>query len=264
MDYSILFRRGINLEHEDEFRIAQQYFNVVELRSACPRDQIIIGRYSTLPYYDELYSDLQSVNSRLINSPREHRWIANFEYYEALKNYTAETWTDFDFYKCNHPGPFVLKGRTNSRKGQWATHMFAQDKKQAAILASELMNDPLIGPQGVLYRKYVPLVTLETGINGLPFANEWRLFYYKNKLLEYGYYWTQAEEPQKASLPNEGFRFADEVARLASQFTTFFVLDIAEKQSGGWLLVEVNDGQQSGLSFNDAQVLYSSLKIVLT
>jgi hypothetical protein len=42
-------------------------------------------------------------------------------------------------------------------------------------------------------------------------------------------------------------------------FATFYVADVAQDQNGKWWLVEINDGQMSGLSGNDPYVLYSRL-----
>ena len=39
----------------------------------------------------------------------------------------------------------------------------------------------------------------------------------------------------------------------------FFVIDIAQKEDGDWIIIEVNDGQQSGLSENSADILYQNL-----
>jgi hypothetical protein len=40
----------------------------------------------------------------------------------------------------------------------------------------------------------------------------------------------------------------------------FFVVDVAKKATGGWVVIEMNDGSQSGLSDNDPHVLYKGLK----
>lgn len=256
MSWNILFR--LSLEHEEELAVAKKYFHCVTRRTECQADSLVIGRYSVLPFYEELEADLNNRNCRLVNSFDQHKWIANFEYYEDLKEHTPESWTDDDFYRCQHPGPFVLKGRTNSRKHQWDTHMFALTKRAASEMANELMNDPLIGPQGVIYRKFIPLVTFEVGINGLPFTNEWRIFYYKGKRLSHGYYWTNASS-SPASIKQAGLDFADEVAKKVAEHVNFFVLDVAETESGEWILIEVNDGCMSGLSANDPDILYKNL-----
>ena len=41
--------------------------------------------------------------------------------------------------------------------------------------------------------------------------------------------------------------------------TNFFVMDIARTAEGKWIIIELNDGQQSGLSNVDPEELYSNL-----
>jgi hypothetical protein len=72
-----------------------------------------------------------------------------------------------------------------------------------------------------------------------------------------------AENVQERTIAEEALSFADEVARIASRHVRFFVLDIAEMEHGGWTLIEINDGQTSGLSENDPHELYGNLKAAL-
>lgn len=261
----ILFRSS-GLNNEDEFDIAKKYFECSRYRSQAPKDSLIISRYSALPFYDELEIDLASKNSHLINSYVQHRWIASFDWYHDLSDVTAETWFDGDFYRCQNPGPFVVKGRTNSRKHQWNKLMFAPTKQAAVGIASDLMSDPLISEQGIVYRKYVPLRTHEVcSISGLPFAHEFRLFFYKTELLAHGYYWSIATN-DAPPISEKGLAFGKRVAERASKHANFFVLDIAEKADSPdeWILIEVNDGQQSGPSECNLDDLYSNLAKAVT
>lgn len=255
----ILFRKGI--QEEGEVETASKYFKVVTNRTLC-KDQLVIGRFSVLPFYRELEKDLQFNNCFLINTHDEHCWIADFLYYHDLKEHTPESWTDDNFYLARWSGSYVVKGKTNSRKYQWNTHMFANNKVDAIKIASELRQDGLIGNQGIVYRKYEPLKTLGIdNICGIPYSNEWRFFYYKKKRLSYGYYWASASNKviHSATIDDEGFKFANKIAEIASEYIPFFVLDIAEKEDGGWILIEMNDAQMSGLSMNNPDVLYQNL-----
>lgn len=258
----IYFRK--DFDSEDELNIASQYFDIVEYRAACPPGSLVIPRYSALPYCKELERDLVHIGCEMINSYAQHRWIANFEYYESLKAYTPESWDDYTFQDAPE-GEFVVKGRTNSRKFDWDTMMYASTRRRATEISGELMKDGLIGPQGVIYRRYVPLRTYEIGLNGLPFTNEWRFFFYKETMLSYGYYWSSADDEaiSKAALSIPAIDKAKEIAAIVSTHVPFFVLDMGETVEGDWILIEVNDGQMSGLSENDPHVLYSKLREVL-
>jgi ATP-grasp domain, R2K clade family 3 len=259
MHVSILFRNTIR--EEDEFEVAKKYFPVRTSRCDCV-DSLVIGRYSCLPFYKELVKDLSYHNSSLINSYDQHLWISNFEYYNVLQDYTFESWDSRSFPYSNYDGPLVVKGKTNSKKHHWNSMMFANNRREAAEVATRLQQDNLIAGQELIYRKYVPLVTYEVGINDLAFTNEHRCFFLGEKLIAHSYYWTEADDVSH-TLSDEGMEFALKIAKIASKYTNFFVLDIGEKAEGGWILVEVNDGQMCGLSMIDPDVLYFNLSEAL-
>ena len=252
----ILFRDELSVE--GELDCARQYFNTVEQRSSVPPNSLVIGRYSCLPYYKELETDLAANGSQLINTWRQHQWIASFEYYEVVKNFTFETW--FNAVDLPYDGTqFVVKGVTNSRKHDWNNMMFASDKHRAIEIMWKLQQDSLIGQQQIIFRRYEPLITYEIGINGLPFTNEWRIFCYKQNIVVYGYYWSIADNTEH-TLPQEALDFAQEIINVVHPHVNFYVLDIAQKVDGSWALVEINDGQMSGTSTCDLHKLYSNLQ----
>src|SRR6185312_5719872 len=256
VDPIILFRQS--LAEEGELQAIQKCFPSCFYRSSIPKGSLVIPRYSALPYYKELEMDVNALGSSLINSYEEHNWVANFYYYEVLKNFTFETWDDTNFYRAPE-GAYVVNGRTNSRKQNCNKQMFAASKREAINIAAELAGDSLIGPQGIIYRKYVPLKTYGYGFNGLPFTNEWRFFFLGKRMLSCGYYWSNSET-RPAKCPHECIAFAHEVADATHEFIPFYVLDIAEKAEGGWILVEINDASMSGLSDNNPHELYSNLR----
>jgi hypothetical protein len=260
MEPLLLVRPELMMQYE--LRIAREHFRVEESRTAC-KDSLVIGRYSTLPYYRELERDLEVNGCQLINNLAEHTWIAEFRYYMALKEYTPESWDEDNFHLCAHGGPFVVKGKLSSKKRQWSTQMFARTRKQALAIAARLKQDTWIGDQGIIFRRYVPLRTFGRSKYGLPFTNEWRFFYFLETRLSYGCYWSMAECPCDATMTAAGLHLADEVARIAARHATFFVLDIAETATGNWILIEVNDAQMAGLSENDPGVFYASLRAAL-
>lgn len=266
--HCILFRKDRSTE--PELAVAKKYFDVMESRVGLS-NKTIIARYSALPFYAELERDLALQGSKLLNSHWEHLYIANFDYYEDLKDIvigkkadgsdlhiTPRSW--FNLRDIPDSGSFVVKGRTNSRKQEWKSKMFAEDKKAAINIALDLQLDPLIGEQGVVIREYIPLEAKEIGINGQPFANEWRFFFYKKTMLSYGYYWSSADElPSNSELPQAAKDIAQKAADILSDKVNFFVVDVAKTQSGDWIVIEVNDGQMSGLSENDPETLYANL-----
>lgn len=258
MTPTILMRIGTRSSEAEEYEASRSMMLTVVSRCEC-RNALVVGRYSVLPYYEDLENDLRHMGSRLINSHSQHRWIADFHYYDVLRDFTFESWAEDEFHRCDHPGPFVVKGATNSKKHHWNTMMFAETKRDAVLTGLRLKEDGLLATQDLVYRKYTPLVTYEIGLNGLPFTNEHRLFFLGKKLVASGYYWTEAEDVESPKLTEEGLWFAQQVADIASAYVNFFVLDIGEKQEGGWVLIEVNDAQMSGLSMIDPSQFYRNL-----
>lgn len=254
----VLFRK--DLSTEEEFEAARSYIMTCETRSEVPENFCVVGRYSVLPFYGELVKDLASKGSFLINTKEMHDWIANFWWYEKLKDFTPKTWKEHEFAQCDHPGPFVVKGATNSRKFEWNRLMFAKDKPTASSIACELSIDGLISSQEIIFREHVPLKVVETGLNGLPFAVEYRFFFLKDKLIDCGYYWSIAEKAEELKeAPKEAIEKATEIAKIVSKHTNFFVLDLALTEDNKWILVELNDAQMSGLSTIEPRCFYNRL-----
>lgn len=254
-------------QEEDEFSTASRHFPVYRLRSEIPAGSLVVGRYANLPFHRELEQDVANLGSRLINSTGQHSYIADFSYYEDLRDLTFPTWFRLeDVPRRLHSEPLVVKGRTNSRKFEWQHKMFAQDFPAAVRIATELANDGLIGQQGLVVRQFVPLQVFQESLTGPPMTNEWRIFYLGTRRLAHGYYWGNIDdwapvEAARADFERHGLAVADEAARRVSEWANFFVVDVARTADGRWVVVELNDGCQAGLNgVVDADELYGNLK----
>jgi hypothetical protein len=248
---TILFRTS-DFDSEQEKDAATKYFPVETNRTKL-KDSLVVGRYSVLPYYRELEEDLKVNRSVLINTWEQFNYVANFDYYEDIEGYTFKTWFDHvGNIPLDEAGPFVVKGRTNSRKQDWKTLMYAADRKEAIRIQSELFKDPFIGQQGLIFRKFDDtLKVLGTSeITGQPYTHEWRVFFYRGKPLGGAYYWSVTapdEITKNTSLPTAAILFVDKIGKIIGQKTNFYAIDIAERNDGSWVVVEVNDGQMAGL-----------------
>lgn len=254
---NILYRKGI--DEENEFEFAEKYSNIFSYRTELPPNSIVWGRYSVLPFYQELEKELSLNGSSLINSYQQHRYVADIEnWYNDLIHLTPETW----FFWGDLPeGKYVVKGRTNSRKHEWKNRMFADSREKMISIIGSLLDDSMISEQGLCVRKYIPLKTYDYGINDLPITNEWRFFFYGEKILSYGYYWSSFYEKGPSEIEEEGIRVAKEAAKIASKNINFFVVDVAQTEEGNWIVIELNDAQMSGLSCNDPKTLYENISL---
>lgn len=260
MKTQILFRKSNDTD--DELEAAQSYFDVKEARTHC-KDSLVLCRYSALPFYNELTVDLRALNCIPVNSLGQHLWISQFYYYDQLRNYTPQTWKQEDMPYLDYDGPFVVKGVTNSLKHRFNTKMFASNKKEAMQLGWDLGADGLLQYQDIIYRKFIPLEYLEESFNGLKIANEWRFFFLYGELVDYGFYWSQYEFAEEIKIEENGIKFARKMANICKYHCDFFVIDIAKTDKGEWIVVELNDGNMSGLSMIDPNNFYKNLKNIL-
>lgn len=253
-----------SLSEEKEEEEAKKHFKVVNLRSQIPPNSLVVGRYSVLPYYLELEQDLHANGSCLVNSYQQHVWIADMrEWYQEFIGITPKTW--FSLAEIPENGPFVLKGATNSRKFHWNTHMFAKNKREAIEVYGRLSKDGLIGDQDIYIRQYVPLRHLAEGLNGLPISEEYRFFILDGKVLTSAFYWSSHVDDLTTTytpdrVPESFVR--DVITRIGCN-ARFVVVDIGIREDGSPVVIELNDGQMSGLSENNPNILYSEMKKVL-
>jgi hypothetical protein len=122
------------------------------------------------------------------------------------------------------------------------------------------MDDALIGQQGIVVREYIPLMKLDEGMNGLPISNEWRVFCLGDKIIDWGFYWSDFVDNSPTSLDPIGLELLFKVIPIISQRATFYVIDIAQTQTGEWIVIELNDAQMAGLSDIEPSRFYTNLK----
>lgn len=263
----ILFRADHDTEHELE--VAQHYFTVREIRSSIPANRLVIGRYSVLPFYKELEEDIECGGSKLINTHKQHRYIADMgNWYRDLVLYTPKTWTRLEAVPPD-AYPIIIKGETNSKKFLWDTHMFAPTMREAVDVVSNLTNDGIIGDQSLYFRQYVPLKKYLNGFRNMPVTKEFRCFVLDGQVLTKAFYWSNylddieqltGELPDPKDIPAQ---FLQTVIDQVGKNARFYVIDVAQTEEGEWIVIELNDGQMSGLSMTDPDELYMKMAEIL-
>jgi hypothetical protein len=281
----ILFRPS--LAEKGELDVARRHFKVITSRAevqlfVAPGKwgsaielvetdiPLVIPRYSALPYYHELETDIERLGGRLINTLQQHLFAADLQnWYAVLRDLTPRTWFRAEEVPFDHTGPFVLKGATNSRKHKWSTHMFAKDRDAVGTVLLHLLDDPLIAPQGIYVREFEPFVDFGLGLHGLPITQEYRFFCLDEDILAAGFYWSEhadllLDEGQAAVVRGVPLDFVkrEVLPRLKGRIR-FVVVDVAKHIDGRWRVVELNDASMSGLGCVDPEVLYSRLREAL-
>lgn len=208
--------------------------------------------------YAALHGVMADRGADLVNDPAAFRfchWLP--ESYAAIEGRTPRTvWMplagapDFDavmpLLRPFGDGPVVLKDYVKSQKHYWNDACFiphADDRAAVERVVRRFLD--LQGPdlnQGLVFREFVPLqVVGKHPRSGMPLSAEVRTFWFDRQLILAEGYWHGFED-LSASAPIDAF--ADVVARVPSRF---FVMDLALRADGTWIVVELGDGQVSGL-----------------
>ena len=128
-------------------------------------------------------------------------------------------------------------------------------------VACRLMDDSLLSSQKLYVRKYEEMVSFGIGVNGLPITKEFRFFICDKQVVASGFYWSEQEfqfYPKEVPIS-----FINEVIDRVGDSVRFYVVDVGQKINREWMVVELNDGQMSGLSCINPEELYSNLSKVL-
>ena len=273
-------RQSVDADYEDEFAAAKkngfetQIFSYERLtkdkdaafatRSIKHTDtlqELIYRGWMLKPeHYTLLYNALLKKNYRLINSPVEYQ---NCHYlpdsYNYIKEYTPKTvWLKVENQQVNYEHLFnkivtfgnaalIVKDFVKSQKHYWDTACFipsAIDKDQVESVVQkfiELQNTDL--NEGLVIREFVALNDLTThSKSGMPLKQEYRLFFLNGNLLGCYNYWEEGEYSTEEHPPLSMFT---EIAGKVEN--NFFSMDIAKTKTGKWIIIELGDGQVSGL-----------------
>ena len=149
--------------------------------------------------------------------------------------------------------------------------MFAKTRADVVPVMCRLLDDTFIGQQSIYVREYEPLQNLGMGVAGLPITNEWRFFILDGEILAEGFYWSEhVDYIFEEHDINVGDLFLgaetfvrDEIIPIVKDNIRFWVVDIGRHQDGRWRVIELNDGQMSGLSCVDPDELYKNMKAML-
>lgn len=156
--------------------------------------------------------------------------------------------------------PVILKDFVKSRKHEWLDACFIPSAADRAAVERvvgrflELQGEDLAG--GLVFREFVEFERV--GVHpksGIPLGNEHRVFWLDGFPVFRSPYWPDGAYGS-AEPPME--RLSEVASGLRSRF---FTTDLARRCDGQWMIVEIGDGQVSGLpSETDAAGFYEALR----
>jgi hypothetical protein len=224
-----------------------------------PQPAVYRGWMMMIDQYESVYHALESRGLRLINTPQQYRHCHYLpENYSEIESCTPRSaWLPVgegfcvtaihDVLRQFGDRAVIVKDYVKSQKHYWFEACFipsASDRERAERVVDrflELQDDTLAG--GLVFREFVDLEPLARhSRSGMPLTKEFRIFYLDREPVLVSEYWDEGEYGEIA--PDLG-PLNDIAKRVDSRF---FAMDVGKRQdSGDWVIIELGDGQVSGL-----------------
>ncbi len=214
-----------------------------------PAEVLAVGRFGVTQTYAEFYDQQLAAGVRLIHTPEQYLLASELpHWYPRLAELTPRSqWfaapPAASVIEQDFAWPvFVKAARQTSRKR--ASFSIVASAAQYELVKEHYESDRALQGQAFVCREYVPLRRIAAETNDqIPPAFEFRTFWWYGECVGAGpywgplYQWTAAEERAALALAGEAAR------RLALPFVA---IDLAQTAAGAWIVIECNDGQESG------------------
>lgn len=240
-----------------------------------PEAALYRGWMLTPKNYALLYKGLQQRNITLLNDADAYKTCHYFpNTYPFIEGHTPESaWMAVeegfsvdDVFKITERfgnSPIIVKDFVKSQKHYWAEACFIPDASDAVAVRKitsrflELQGEAL--NEGLVFRKFEALEFLTShSKSNMPLTKEFRLFFFDGKLVGSFHYWSEGDYGDVTPVLDI---FLDIAKNVTSKF---FTMDIAKKKDGDWTIMELGDGQVSGLPDTaDVGAFYAALKNLL-
>ena len=224
----------------------------------------IVARVGAIPDYEKLYRELAGIDFKLINSPSQHVLASELEHWYPLirevtpKSQVFDQFPEVEELLAAFELPVFIKGNRQTAKHQ-ADLSIARTREDLERISTAYREDPILHWQKVVVREFVELAPLEGDPFGkVPLSYEFRTFWWKGQLVGEGHYWSQYLE----------YRWTDTERKTALDIgewvahrveVPFLVIDLALTQDGRWIVIELNDAQESGYAGVDAFPLWRKI-----
>ncbi|HLX40310.1 MAG TPA: ATP-grasp domain-containing protein [Ktedonobacteraceae bacterium] len=220
--------------------------------------------------YQQLYDLLVSKQLYLINTPDAYRHCHYLpESYAVIEGHTPlSVWmktvadvsfdTIMELLKPFGTKPAIVKDFVKSRKHEWFEACYIPSAADRQVVERvikrfmELQGEDL--NEGLVFREFVNFEQLTThSKSGMPLTREFRLFFLDGKPVLFSEYW---EEGIYGDV-RPSIDFFNAIAQNVQ--SRFFTMDVAQRRDGGWMIIELGDGQVAGLPERaDVSVFYRS------
>lgn len=233
------------------------------------------GWMMSVSQYQRFHAGLCDRKLRLINSPEQYRHCHHLpESYLVIAGQTPHTvWLRAEdgislesvrkALSAFGERAVIVKDYVKSQKHYWNEACYipnAADSERAWKVVSrflELQDESSVG--GLAFREHVELASIgHHERSGMPLGREFRSFWLDGKVVAVFPNWGKRDESGEYPAVE---KFAEIASRVQSRF---FAMDIAQLADGRWIIMELGDGQVSGLPDDcDVDSFYSRLAILM-
>ena len=218
--------------------------------------------------YELFYNLLLGKGIQLINSPKEYAkyhllpgWYSDFEGATpfSIWNESRDIRAALELTE-GLEGAFVVKDYVKSRKHEWHDACFIKDisdKEDTFRVINNFINRQGSNLEGgVVLRKFESLKSMgRHKDSGMPISEEYRVFVFKGEILISDNYWSDNEE---VNISEDEYIWIESISgKIESNFVT---IDLARKTDGKLIIMEMGDGQVSGLQQIDAYEFYRAFQ----
>jgi len=206
-------------------------------------------------FTEELYRRFQEAllarGFPLVSSAAQYSEVTYFpNYYPKIREVSpSAVWTEtpdsylaWSLSRKLGDGPFVIKDHVKSAKHLWHEACFVpagSGRENFERIADNLKREQ--GKtffRGFVVKQYVPLRSRGESPREYPMCEEYRLFFWKRQLLIVSHYHRQSENAVDWS----------PFVALAQRFDApFFTMDVAQAETGNWIVVDMGAGECSSL-----------------
>ena len=218
--------------------------------------------------YENFYNLLLERGIQLINTPKEYAkyhllpgWYKDFERCTPF-SIGSESKNIQDALKLTDglEGAFIIKDYVKSRKHEWYDACFIKDirdKENTERVINNFINRQGSNLEGgVVLRKFESLKSIGNHKDsGMPISEEYRIFVFKGEVLIADNYWNDSG---KVNITEDEYTLIESIiSKIESSFIT---IDLARKTDGNLIIMEMGDGQVSGLQQMDEYEFYGAFQ----
>lgn len=255
---SVISKKTDNDVYDFDFR---RYFETKSVINGT--DKPVMLHIGAVEDYKAVEQMISEMGMKLLMSNEEHLKCSTIEgWYPILKDMTAFTKVydklpEIDVLMQDFNFPVFIKGNRQTNRHK-RSQCIIKNEEDYEKIKKEWEADPILSWQKAVVREYLDLRILDDKKypDMVQIGYEFRFFYFMNKLVGYGPYWYMLGD-YKLDNWTKVVEITDEIAKKIN--VPFISIDMAQKKDGSWVLIEINDGQESGFVGVSAITLWNSI-----